>query len=233
MPILFPFAGRTWVEGQVHHYAWDSKNYPMPIHGFAHAQQWDVQKKHETAVHARLDFREEPGANFHFPWQGHLDLEYEVEPTAFRAQLAVTNQSPEPLPCAPGWHPYFASQGPLDIDLNHTQSYSVNSEGRGLPNKDPVALAALQPNGIVGGLIADEGRVSVLVSSQSQKYELSWRHDDFRYVVFWQGPDGQCIEPWYGLPDPVTQQTYRLVDPGTTWTLGLEIRTLPPRGDVE
>src|SRR4029078_7561260 len=99
IPLLFPFAGEL-TDGVL-----NASRTSLPRHGFARRRPWTVVARSSDTLIMLLPADAEIAAQYPFAF----DVTYEVIALArgVRINLRVHNRGPQPLPLAPGWHPYF------------------------------------------------------------------------------------------------------------------------------
>ena len=73
-----------------------------PLHGQGWLSPWKVDEAHKTD--AVLHYRHRPGE---WPWDYDARQEFALDERGLSLILACRNNSPEPMPCGLGQHPYF------------------------------------------------------------------------------------------------------------------------------
>lgn len=82
---------------------------PHALHGQGWHLPWRVGI--ERGDRAELACHHPAGA---WPWAWTARQRFVLEPDGFNAELALTNESPEPMPAGLGFHPYFPA-GPASV----------------------------------------------------------------------------------------------------------------------
>ena len=223
MPLLFPFAGRVFHEGQPLRYALGGEVRHMPLHGFAYGLPWEVLSETPSSLTCRLT--DSPGTHALYPFGFVLETHYTLEAHSLEVKVEIESRGAlEPslgaMPVAPGWHPFFRmpfrplsrlSECVLETSAQHkVRVTQQGAAGKSAPfpedaaEKEPRLSDALYRNLI----LANHTSPSVRVQDRDSKLtlEIQWDPADaMRYVVLWsrEGEGFYCVEPWMGLPDPL------------------------------
>ena len=233
MPLLFPFAGRVFHNGQALQYSLDNELLRMPLHGFAYAQPWEVVSA--TKSRATLRLKAGPRTRELYPFEFELTATYELSEQSLHTEVVVTNRgsrerdatgASHKMPVAMGWHPYFHT--PFVSDSAKTRPSADSSAVMNLYTSAS-AQTRVTPVGGAGRTTAfpEAGDAPVtklsdlllhnLILGHHKKPEaelhdgtnklalkLNWSELN-RYLVLWtkSGQGFHCVEPWMGLPDAV------------------------------
>lgn len=108
--VLLPYSNRI---GNAQ-FSFEGKTYALrantddghTIHGDVRKRPWQVTDSGPTWVRLRFESRLFPDLNFPFPFNANLG--YEIDGSAFRAELELENAGTERMPAGMGHHPYFA-----------------------------------------------------------------------------------------------------------------------------
>ena len=180
----------------------------MDLHGFARDLEWDVETHSVNSHRMALEVGPDILANYPFPHR--LTQTTTVTTGELALALDVENQSAEPMPVAPGWHPYFRCPGnrktgvrydlaefPYDQLSNKTYDFGMEPPTASVVNFD----------------IPTEGGISLSFSP------------GFRHLQFWTLPDREfvCVEPWDGPANVINSAQRRLVPPGQVLTYWMRI----------
>ncbi|WER45149.1 aldose epimerase [Cupriavidus sp. WKF15] len=226
-PLLFPFIGRHFVDGQAGHWR-DAQGTLRTLaqHGFARDLPYDVTTIYaDTAI--TMTLRDSDATRVGFPFAFAFDAIYALLPNGLEVTLRTTNTGNQRLPCYPGHHFYFA--------LPHTQRAAASLT---LPRADRVRQL---PDGRLGPAEAcevtyrlDDPRLQdtfhVFHGTAGATMAISGRTIDFELdlpgsapwhaVTTWsesETADFYCVEPWVGLPDAIHHgQGLRWIEPGQT-----------------
>ncbi len=196
VPILFPFAGRLP----------DDRFLPagttMKQHGFGRNLPW-ARVEDATAGGDTLRLRLEASAITREPYPYEFAAEHTVRllPRGAELELFVENRGDRPLPCAPGWHPYFSC--PAD------RKREVTADVAGIADRltDDAELdfgVPAPPSGRARFVLPGLGRLSLEFSPE------------MRHLQVWSLPGKPfiCLEPFYGPPGTVNGAGRDDVPPG-------------------
>jgi galactose mutarotase-like enzyme len=231
-PILFPFAGRCFDEGEI--FFWrgpDGVRRPMPMHGVARQGVFHVA--HADARGFVATFVPGAEAQTAYPFKYEFAVTYRFEPFGFTCELALTNHGTEPLPWSPGHHFYFTvpweegtARSDYLIRIPAGKRLKQDSTGMLVPgpvlqqdeklsNPDLVDTfhTQLRGNSAVFGQKGKAGDVVVRLGVQDVP------PPDATFITWAPAPDTPyyCVEPWMGPANaPGTKVGLRLVPKGET-----------------
>jgi galactose mutarotase-like enzyme len=105
-PILFPFAGRSFDDGEINFWR-DAAGVrrPMPMHGFARQGSFELIRSDARGFAAR--FLPSAEARAAYPFAYDLTVTYRFDAVSLSCELALLNRGTEPMPWSPGYHLYF------------------------------------------------------------------------------------------------------------------------------
>lgn len=116
-PILFPAVGRTWdcsmddpMEDIYQLHGHESK-LNMPIHGILSLTEWERLESVVTPEKLALSYKlmiPEIVKEMSYPFDVDLVTRFELTPGVLKLTAQITNTDTKPVPCAFGYHPYFA-----------------------------------------------------------------------------------------------------------------------------
>ena len=223
MPLLFPFAGRVFHEGQPLRYALGGEVRNMPLHGFAYGLPWEVTQQSPTSVSCFLT--DSAATHTLYPFAFAVETTFTLGADTLEAQVKITSRGPladgvTGMPIAPGWHPFFRMPlRPLsrleECVIATSAQHKVRVTQQGAPGKSapfPEDAAEKEPrlsNSLFHNLIlAHHTTPHIAIQDRDSKLtvEVAWSPEDaMRYVVLWsrEGEGFQCVEPWMSLPDPL------------------------------
>lgn len=210
-PLLFPIVGRLMGD----RYRLDGAEYPLPQHGFARRQPFELIEQSAGRAVFRLTDNAETRAVY--PFAFILDAAFTLTGTTLAMDITATNTGDRDMPASFGFHPAFAWPLP---------GGGAKTDHRIVFEKDEGDLSAI----ILGGWMDDkpwpsplDGRTLHLndqlferdalvwnpVASQSVRYEgeaagLDIAFPDTPALGIWTKPGARyvCIEPWHGIADP-------------------------------
>lgn len=217
-PLLFPFAGRVFHEGQAFQYQLEDKVLPMPLHGFAHTMPWQVVA--QSSAHALLQLEANAKTRAMYPFDFVLRAHYQLTSTALQLDVEVINRSvhASAMPIALGWHPYFCTanaQSEPILKTSARQKIPVLSNGaagsaQAINHKPdgPVTVAPITQSGLANLILGDlaEPHTDLINTESGEGIRITGMPKHLcRYVVLWSRDTSAffCIEPWMGLPDAV------------------------------
>lgn len=240
-PLLFPIVGRLADDK----YRVDGNEYPLPQHGFARRQTFDLVEQAPDRAVFRLTDNEATRAVYPFAFA--LDAAFALAGATLAMDITVTNTGDRDMPASFGFHPAFA--WPLPYGRARADHRIV------FEKPEPAELSAI----VVGGWIAAEtwpspidGRELKLADALFERDALVWdslESQSLRYdggegpgleigfvgmprLGIWTKPGARyvCIEPWHGIADPIGF-TGEIWDkpgilrfaPGETRTFGMQV----------
>lgn len=238
-PILFPFNGRSFDHGELHHWrAKDGVRRPMPMHGLARQGQFRLTRLDEGGFSAQ--FVPDEAAKAAYPYDYEFVVSYRFDPLALFVELQLTNLGSTPIPWSAGHHFYFTlpwSPGRTrrDYVLETTATKHLQHDEQGqlragprtetretLDNKNLVDL-------IHTGLKRDVFVVTEAGTGNRLRFRTSMAGNSAKdlSVVTWTEDEKSpfyCIEPWMGPPNaPETKVGLHHVAPGQTQKFYVEI----------
>lgn len=211
-PLLFPIVGR--LNGD--RYRLDGRDYPLPQHGFARRQPFELLER--GPAHAVLRLADNEATRAVYPFEFTLDAAFSLAGATLSIEVTATNRGAVPTPASFGFHPAFAWPLPYG---GTREAHRIVFE-----TEEPAPL-----NRIEGGLIgaADrpspvEGRVLRLSDALFDADALVWEAPRSRALSYgtdggpqleigfanmptlalWTKPGARflCVEPWQGHADP-------------------------------
>lgn len=238
-PILFPFSGRSYDRGEIHHWrAEDGVRRPMPMHGLARQGQFRITRLDEGGFSAQLVPDE--AAKAAYPYDYDFVVSYRFDATALFVELQLTNHGPTPIPWSAGHHFYFTlpwSPGRTrrDYVLETTATKYLRRDEQGLLYAGPRigSRESLDRNELVDlihtGLrreifaVTEAGtgnrllfRTSMAGSSAKDLAVVTWTQDEKSPFY--------CVEPWMGPPNAAeTKVGLHSVAPGQTQKFYTEV----------
>lgn len=224
-PLLFPFIGRHFVEGNPGQWR-DGQGtvHALSQHGFARDLPFDVSAIDPLAT-ITMTLRDSEATRAGYPFAFVFDVVYTLLPDGLEVSLRTSNPGTQRLPCYPGHHFYFA--------LPHAQRSAASltlpdtERRRQLPHGSP---GPAEPGESTYQL--DDPRLQdtfhVFHGSPSAQLAMPGRHIRFELdlpgsapwhaVTTWsetETSDFYCVEPWVGLPDAIHHgQGLRWIEPG-------------------
>lgn len=238
-PILFPFCGRCFDQGEQGFWRGaDAIRRPMPMHGFARQGAFKVLWQDARGFAAQLV--PDADAQAAYPFDYEFTVTYRFEPFGLACEFTLRNLGPVPLPWSPGHHFYFtvpwsdgATRNDYPIRIPASQRFRQNSLGQleaapPLGREEPLSNSALietihvglRSNEVVFGERGRPGDVILRLGTQSVPAPdaaiVTWTTDD-------QAPF-YCVEPWMGPPNaPEHRRGLQWVAPRETGTFSVSV----------
>lgn len=204
IPLLFPFAGRLDGDRLVH------AGTAMKQHGFARNKAWTVTD--QAPGRLRLALADDAETRAVYPHAFRLEQTVLLLGDGLQLELLVHNTGREPMPIAPGWHPYFGCA----------------SAAR--PSVRPLGVEGLDPARFTPGAEFDfgvtapaSGRTAFEIPGLGRlRLEFS---PELRFLQCWglPGRDFICLEPFRGPNNAINTQQRLDVAPGAAHALWMRI----------
>lgn len=238
-PILFPFAGRSYDKGEIHHWrADDGVRRPMPMHGLARQGLFRVTRLDEGGFSAQ--FVPDEAAKAAYPYDYEFVVSYRFDPLAIFVELQLTNHGRTPIPWSAGHHFYFtlpwtSGKTRRDYVLETTATKYLQRDEQGILRDGPRVQAreSLDNKNLIDlihtGLRRDVFAVTESGTGNRLLFRTSMAGSSARElaVVTWTLDDKSpfyCVEPWMGPPNAMENKVgLHLVAPGQTQKFYTEI----------
>lgn len=222
IPFLFPTFGR--MQNETYH--WNGTDYPMPIHGFAHTSEWNVESHSADTLVLTLSPTDE--IQKMYPFVFRVQLVFKLSDGALTITQTYENQGSEPMPYAFGFHPYFllnklehaAVTAQADVRIDFASGKMIPFGCGSLTLEEPenapevgAALAGLK-SPVVLDIPAEHRRITMAFSP------------DFPQLVLWHPKNSAflCVEPIHGSPNGFNTGNHLTLAPCETKTVTLTIR---------
>lgn len=217
LPILFPFAGRVWQQGQVGQYQHQETTFPMPIHGFLYSQSGAILE--QTSNKVKLEFIDHAATHRHYPWHFRVIVAYEINGTSLTLTVTVSNlgcllpNDNSSMPVAVGFHPYFILADTLKVSADHLQlrtqaecAYRVTAQGDLGEQfcRDPFDEIQVSQPAFQNTIIRRSSQVPIqVIGGQIGSRTVLRTVGPLNYLVLWGQPEESffCIEPWMAPPN--------------------------------
>ncbi len=239
-PILFPFNGRCFDQGDIFFWrAADGVRRAIPIHGIARQGDFEI-----TRIDARgfvAQFLPGAEARAAYPFEYEFTVTYRFDPLGLSCEYALVNRGTVPLPWSAGHHFYFklpwnegATRGDYMIRIPATKRLRQNAQGQLVPAPDVQpeenianpALVDLLHTGLKGSdvVFGEKGKGGdVHVRLGTDKVPPA----DSTFVTWTLAADSPfyCVEPWMGPPNAAEHKVgLHLVPPGKTEKFAVSVR---------
>lgn len=239
-PILFPFSGRTFDEGEIQRWR-DPRGVvrPMPMHGFARNGTFRLTEISETGFDAVLE--PDDAAREAYPFEYEFKVCYRFGALSLACEFVLTNHGSEPLPWSAGHHFYFSvpwneglSRGDYRIRLSTGRVMRQDATGAlvaapALPAElslaEPALIDALHlnlksPTCTFGNADRTEAVSVTLGTSRVPPAEAA-------FVTWTEREDSPfyCVEPWMGPPNAAGNKVgLHWVNPGQSQHFSVEVQ---------
>lgn len=238
-PILFPFSGRSYAQGEIHHWkAADGVRRPMPMHGLARQGDFRVTRLDEGGFSAQ--FVPNAAAKEAYPYDYEFVVSYRFEPLGVSVELQLTNLGSTPMPWSAGHHFYFtlpwsAGRTRKDylLETTATKFLQRNEQGGLVPGPQVNTRETLDNSKLVDlihtGLRREVFAVTELATGARLLFRAGTAGSNPRdlAVVTWTENENSpfyCVEPWMGPPNAhETKIGLHTVAPGQTQKFYVEI----------
>lgn len=217
IPILFPCCGRSYNDEVI----FEEKKYPMPIHGFAHTETWDVKIKSENKV--ILVLKSSPNTKEFYPYEFLLNISYELIGNTLKIIFSCENKDTKSMPFILGFHPYFkvAQIEDTAIYIDECNGIDYNTGNRLFYNQ-PIEFKT--ENEIT--YIYDKPDNPVVFFNKKTKKKITIESDKyFSKLILWKGEKSRfvCIEPWGGIPNALNSKDCAKILPQKSFKAKLNI----------
>lgn len=238
-PILFPFGGRSYDRGEIHHWrADDGVLRPMPMHGLARQGQFRTIRLDEGGFSAQ--FAPDAAAQAAYPYDYEFVVSYRFEPLGLFVELQLTNLGSTLIPWSAGHHFYFTlpwspgrTRRDYLLETTATRHFLRDEQG-GLVSGPRVrtreTLATKELIDLIHtGLRRDVFAVTEVPTGNQLLFRTGMAHSSARdlAVVTWTQDEKSpfyCIEPWMGPPNAAeTKVGLHTVAPGQSQKFYVEI----------
>jgi galactose mutarotase-like enzyme len=238
-PILFPFSGRSYDRGEIHHWrAEDGVRRPMPMHGLARQGLFRTTRLDEGGFSAQ--FVPDEAAKAAYPYDYDFVVSYRFDPIAVFVELQLTNHGPTPIPWSAGHHFYFTLPWSpkvtrRDYLFETTATKHLQRDERGMLKEGPKVMTRdrLDNPALVDLIHTGLRRDLAAVTENSTGSRILIRtsmagspNKDLALVTWTQDEKSPfyCIEPWMGPPNaPETKVGLHHVAAGQTQKFYVEI----------
>lgn len=238
-PILFPFNGRCFDQGEIFYWrSPDGVRRAIPMHGIARQGEFKVTRLDARGFVAQ--FIPDDAARAAYPFDYDFTVTYGFEPVGLTCEFALTNLGREPLPWSAGHHFYFTvpwaegtQRGDYRIRIPATKRLRQDVTGALVTGADlkfeeslgnPVLLdtlhTGLRSNEVIFGEPGRGGDVCVELGTEKipapEAVFVTW--------TLAETSPFYCVEPWMGPPNaPGHKVGLHLVPPGQTQRFSVRV----------
>lgn len=231
-PILFPFCGRTYDQGEQGFWR-DLRGVrrPMPQHGFARQSRFKTLWCDARGFSAQLI--PDAAAQEAYPFDYEFVVTYRFEPLALACEFSLKNLGDEPLPWSAGHHFYFtlpwtdgATRADYTVRLSAAERLRHEPTGPLIPGPQLPPEENLANPELIDTLFTQLRSNEAVVSEKGRggtiSVQLGTQKIPSRDATFvtWSGSDDApyyCVEPWMSPPNaPEHRRGLGIVPPRET-----------------
>ena len=238
IPILFPFAGKCYHEGQADKWSPAANSIrSMPTHGFAKDADFLIRSIDQSGFEVEM-IQNENDRNT-YPFEYTFTVIYHFLELSLQISLVLENEGRIPIPWSAGLHPYFQVPWRKDLALTDHQLsipakkvYQYQNDGN-MIKKNPsndyfYRLSAPNLiNNIFYETIEPKAEISLLSGEETLRVsEVGGAETGSRLTfVSWTKPNAPyfCLEPWMSPPNSPSNETTRMVGPSARDEFTIEI----------
>ena len=213
IPYIFPVFGRL-KDGK---YLWDGAEYAMGIHGFAHTSPWKVSQHAEDSLELVLESNE--STLVQYPFSFKVTLNFLVKDSTLTISQKYENTGTSPMPYNYGFHPYFLTEKPEDIQVEASATMQLDFVAGQIPFGHKSIQVAIPAGAPEGGACLLGVQSPTIVHYPGKDKCLTMSFDDsFPCHVLWAqaGKSFLCVEPVNGGADSLNTGNYLTLAPGET-----------------
>lgn len=238
-PLLFPFLGRHFVDGEIGKWRdQDGVVHDLAMHGFA--RNLPFEHRMDADGHGvRMTLVDNDFTRQGYPFAFRFEAAYRlVDATTLDVELTTSNPGEVPLPYYAGHHFYFAlphgERAVSSLELPRTEMRRQLEDGAISEPETGAARYMLDNDGIIDRFHcftgAPDQSVRLVTPSLDRAVTFDLQRPDsvpWYCVTTWTlepASDFYCIEPWVGLPDAIHNgRGLRWLAPGKTETASLRL----------
>jgi len=214
-PVLFPFAARTFCDGEIEHWRHDGQRLPMKTHGYARQGQFALEAAYEKGFLAK--FLPDDACRAAYPFNYEFFVRFRFEELSFFVDFELHNLGSQPIPWAAGHHFYFSLPWHDDltrrdyvVTTSAKKAFRQNAEGKleavknfpepadfGDEAINDLIRAKLKTGEVRFGPRGGDEDVFIRIGDGS-------RPSPWTTLVTWSLADDSpfyCIEPWMAPPN--------------------------------
>ena len=237
IPVLFPFAGKCYLEGKEDYWKLpNGQHAPIPIHGFANQAEFQIRSIDKSGFEVEMIQTEEMKAMY--PFEYTFTVIYHFLDLALQVSLILENEGREPIPWSAGLHPYFQIPWRKDLSLSdHKLSIDAKKvfqyEKGGITSPKPSTKSpqSMDDPSLINTIFYQLSKPMAEISLQNGEEilrisEVGGAEVGSRLTfVSWTSPEGSyfCVEPWMSPPNAPENKTTRYVAPAARDEFTIEI----------
>lgn len=240
IPILFPMASKSLVDGVEGRWSWNGTVRDLPQHGFARLRPWTVVMR--TAAALTMELRDDDATRPRYPFAFRHRVTYRVEAERLVWEQEIENRSAEPMPFSAGFHPYLpvpiTAAGRRDdciVEIPAAVRRTTDARWETYASMPQTAARLAVAVDVRDTLLLTQlatPRLTLVDPASGLEIALDTAGaPQFGVVAIWSESTtspSYCIEPWTALPNVFTRDQDDLIRlaPGATFraTMSLAIR---------
>ena len=211
IPFLFPIFGRL-TEGA---YTWEGTKYEMAIHGFAHTSAWQVVEHREDFLSLALEADDLTLSQY--PFRFRVTLEFALRSGVLTIGQTYENLDEKPIPYNFGFHPYFLTKKPENIQVEATAKTFWDFTAGAKEFGHGTVSVTLPEDAPETGAVFMGARDAVILRNAAEGKQLTMEFDEnFHTIVLWHQAEKPflCVEPVNGTADGLNKGIYLTLNPG-------------------
>ena len=233
-PLLFPFIGRHFVDGQAGQWRdADGAIHALPQHGFARDLPFTVASCDESSIALVLEASDDTWTGY--PHAFRFEAHYRLIDGGLEVALRTENKGNTRLPYYAGHHFYFrlpaAQRRQSRLRLPPTTRRRQEPDGRLTAATTGEPVYALYDGRLQDTFHVLQGTGPVTLAMPDRTLEIDLDVPGsiaWHAVTTWSERDDSefyCVEPWLGLPDAIHNgQGLRWLEPGQEETAICRLR---------
>lgn len=236
-PVLFPFSGRTFDQGDI--FFWKDPRgarRPMPLHGLARQADFEVVRADAGGFEARMIPGDE--AREAYPFQYEFTVAYRFASAGLSCEFRLANRGPDPIPWFAGWHFYFtlpwtagARRSDYSIRIPAARRFREDARGRLIPGPPLQPEENMANPGLVGTTHAGPGAAEAVLREKGGPDGETWIRNgtagpDACFITWTESEAAPyfCVEPWMGPPNAWENRAgLHWVQPGASESASVDV----------
>jgi galactose mutarotase-like enzyme len=236
IPILFPFAGKSFDAGKEDHWRFGQSSLPIPMHGFARTSDFSIRSIDQHGFEVELIPSEE--TKVFYPFDYTFTVIFHFLELSLQVSLVIENEGKQPIPWSAGLHPYFQVPWRKDLELKDhklnidaKKIYKYKEGGIMEKNTPTKEFSSLDDPSLINRVYYELKNPSAIISllndEESIKISEVGGSENGSKLTFvsWmkKGEPYFCLEPWMSPPNASENKTTRMVPPGSRDEFTIEI----------
>lgn len=240
-PILFPFAGRSHVDGEKGKWKTpDGKILPMPQHGIA--KQGEFELVDFTKVGFSAKFIPSQEAKEAYPYKYEFIVKYRFNEFSLGCDFVLSNKDDKSIQWAAGHHFYFKlpwheklTRKDYIFSCDSKKAFNINDQGNLIPIDSENSMNFSDPR--LSNRIHCKLKSNIVkFGSKNEEENITLRIGDDQKpsptlsIVTWTENDNSpfyCVEPWMSPPNAIGNDIpVKTIEPSSSSTFSVEVSIL-------